>query len=325
MVRVGLSGWTYRGWRGKFYPQGLPQRCELAYAAGRYRALELNGSFYSLQRPESFGRWYAETPPGFLFAVKGPRFITHMLKLRRARTPLANFLASGLLRLSDKLGPILWQFPAALPYDEARFEEFFTMLPHDTQAALALAREHDQRLRGRNWLQIDARRPLRHAVEIRHDSYRSPAFIRQLRRHGIGLVVADTVEWPLLMDVTADFVYCRLHGSEQLYTSGYDPEALRRWAVRVRAWARGGEPRDALRVMARAPVAARGRDVFVFFDNDAKVRAPPDAAALQALLRADPSHAPAPTPGHDAPAGPDDARSGRRPATRAAPRSQAAA
>src|SRR5690606_14988247 len=117
MIRIGLSGWRYKGWRGgRFYPAGLPQRSELAWAAERYRAIELNGSFYSLQRPDSFGRWYAETPAGFLFAVKGPRFITHMLKLRRARTPLANFLASGLLRLEEKLGPILWQFPEALPY-----------------------------------------------------------------------------------------------------------------------------------------------------------------------------------------------------------------
>jgi uncharacterized protein YecE (DUF72 family) len=216
--------------------------------------------------------------------VKGPRFITHMLKLRRARTPLANFLASGLLRLEEKLGPILWQFPAALPYDEARFEEFFSLLPRDTAAALALARHHDHRLRGRSWLRTGARRPLRHAVEIRHDSFRSPAFIRQLRRHRIGLVVADTVEWPLLMDVTADFVYCRLHGSEQLYVSGYDEDALRRWAARVRAWARGSEPRDAVRVLPRSGARKRGRDVYVFFDNDAKVRAPVDAATLQALL-----------------------------------------
>ena len=285
MIRVGLSGWNYKGWRGPFYPQGLAHRQELAFAASRYGAIEINGSFYSLQRPESFARWHEQTPPGFVFAVKGPRFITHMLKLRRARTPLANFLASGLLRLEEKLGPILWQFPAALPYDEARFEEFFSLLPRDTAAALALARHHDHRLRGRSWLRTGARRPLRHAVEIRHDSFRSPTFIRQLRRHRIGLVVADTVEWPLLMDVTADFVYCRLHGSEQLYVSGYDDDALRRWAVRVRAWARGSEPRDAVRVLPRSGVRKRGRDVYVFFDNDAKVRAPVDAAALQTLVR----------------------------------------
>lgn len=283
-IRVGLSGWTYAGWRGRFYPPDLPRRLELAYAAARYGAIEINGTFYSLQRPESFRSWRAATPPGFRFAVKGPRFITHMLKLRGARTPLANFLASGVLGLEEKLGPILWQFPESLRHDEQRFEDFFHLLPRNTTAALDLAREHDDRMRGRTWLAEVKRRPLRHAVEIRHDSFCSPAFIHQLRRHRIGLVVADTVDWPLLMDVTADFVYCRLHGSRQLYVSGYGPSALRRWATRVRAWTRGSEPRDARRVLPRSPQASRGRDVFVFFDNDAKVRAPPDAAALQALL-----------------------------------------
>ncbi len=298
MIRIGLSGWTYKGWRGRFYPPGLPHRAELAYSATRYRAIEINGSFYSLQHPDSFARWHDETPAGFMFAVKGPRFITHMLKLRRARTPLANFLASGLLRLEEKLGPILWQFPEALPYDAERFEEFFRMLPRHTDAALQLAREHDQRLRGREWLHIDARRRMRHAVEIRHASFCCPQFIRQLRRHRIGLVVADTVDWPLLMDVTADFVYCRLHGSEQLYTSGYDEAALQRWALRTRAWARGTEPRDAARhrVLPRSALRARGRDVFVFFDNDAKVRAPVDAASLQQMLGCTPQGAPAARP-----------------------------
>jgi uncharacterized protein YecE (DUF72 family) len=287
-IRIGLSGWNYKGWRGKFYPKGLIQSRELAFAAQRYEAIEINGSFYSLQRPESFGRWYEQTPAGFLFAVKGPRFITHMLKLRGARTPLANFLASGVLRLEEKLGPILWQLPPFLHYDEQRIEEFFELLPHDTHAALNLARRHDARMRGRTWLRSGAKRPLRHALEIRHDSFRSPGFIRQLRRHRIGLVVADTVEWPLLMDVTADFVYCRLHGSQQLYVSGYDATALKRWASRVRAWSRGGEPRDAIRVMPALQKRGRVRDVFVFFDNDAKVRAPVDAAALQTLLNRSP-------------------------------------
>jgi len=289
MIRVGLSGWNYKGWRGKFYPKGLAQHRELAFAAQRYGAIEINGSFYSLQRPESFGRWYEQTPSGFMFAVKAPRFITHMLKLRRAHTPLANFLASGVLRLEEKLGPILWQLPPFLRYDKAKIEEFFRLLPRDTASALKLARQHDARLRGRNWLRTGEKRPLRHAVEIRHESFRSADFIRQLRRHRIGLVVADTVEWPLLMDMTADFVYCRLHGSEQLYVSGYDAGALRSWATRVRAWSRGTEPRDAVRVLPRSPGRARGRDVFVFFDNDAKVRAPADAATLQKLLKVIPA------------------------------------
>lgn len=284
MIRIGLSGWTYKGWRGTFYPSGLAHRRELAFAAERYGAIEINGSFYGLQTPGSYRRWREETPPGFLFAVKGPRYITHMRKLRSVRVPLANFLASGVLGLEEKLGPILWQFPPSLHYDPDRFEEFFELLPRNTCDAATLARSHDRNIRGRGLLRTGGRRPLRHAVEVRHDSFCSPAFIRQLRRHRIGLVVADTVEWPLLMDLTADFVYCRLHGSEELYVSGYAEAALRQWAVRVRAWGRGGEPRDARRVLPRSPVRAAGRDVFVFFDNDAKVRAPPDAAALQELV-----------------------------------------
>ena len=296
MIRIGLSGWRYEGWRGRFYPTGLRQRDELRFAAERFAAIELNGSFYSLQRPESFATWFDETPRDFRFAVKGPRFITHMLKLRRARTPLANFFASGVLRLGAKLGPILWQFPEALPFDAARFDEFFRLLPRNTERGLALARDHDQRLAGRNWLHIDVRRPMRHAVEVRHESYRSPEFIRLLRRHRIGLVVADAVDWPCLMDMTSDFVYCRLHGSQELYVSGYDDAALRRWATRVRAWAKGSEPRDAKRVLPRSSLRARGRDVFVFFDNDAKVRAPPDAQALQRLALAGPRYSPSATP-----------------------------
>lgn len=287
-VRIGISGWTYKPWRGVFYPKGLPQARELGFAATRFRAIEINGTFYSLQRPESFANWAARTPADFVFAVKGPRYITHMLKLRGAERPLANFLASGLLRLGPKLGPILWQFPARFRFDADRLAAFFDMLPRDTEAAAALARHHDARLDGRDWLLTDARRRLRHAIEIRHDSFRDPRFIDLLRAHDIALVCADTVEWPLLMDITSDFIYCRLHGSEQLYASGYDDDALDRWAQRVRAWAHGSEPEDALRAGAPAQRAA-ARDVFVFFDNDAKVRAPQDAAGLarqvEALLR----------------------------------------
>ena len=263
-----------------FYPERLPHSRELSYAARCFNAIEINGTFYGLQRPESFGRWREETPDGFVFAVKGSRYITHMLKLKDVRTPLANFMASGVLRLGPKLGPILWQFPPRMKFDAERFEAFLAMLPRDTRQASALARRHDGRLAGRSWLKSDCEQPVRHAVEIRHESFRSPAFVELLRRHGAALVCADTVEWPLLMDLTADFVYCRLHGSEQLYVSGYDSDALDRWAARVRAWAKGGEPTDAERVMGSAKRRTGGRDVFVFFDNDAKVRAPADAGAL---------------------------------------------
>jgi uncharacterized protein YecE (DUF72 family) len=289
-IRVGISGWTYAPWRGVFYPKGLPHKRELAYAAEHFGAIEINGTFYAMQRPESFGRWREETPDDFVFSVKGSRYITHMLKLRNVETPLANFLASGVLRLGPKLGPILWQFPARMVFDAERFDAFLGLLPRDTEQAAALARRHDARLNGRDWLERDVQQPLRHAVEIRNDSFRSPEFIKLLRHHRAALVCADTVEWPRLMDLTADFVYCRLHGSQELYVSGYDDAALDWWASRVRRWAEGGEPDDAERVLGPTKPRSGGRDVFVFFDNDAKVRAPADAAALAARLGIEASH-----------------------------------
>jgi uncharacterized protein YecE (DUF72 family) len=285
-VRVGISGWRYGGWRGVFYPEGLPQRRELEWASRQLDTIEINGSFYSLQRPEFYRAWHDETPEEFLFAVKGSRFITHMKKLRDVETPLANFFASGVLRLEEKLGPFLWQFPATFPFDEKRFDDFFTLLPRDTAEATRLARGHDERLRGRSWTRTRANRRLRHAAEIRHPSFACDAFVRLLRRHAIGLVVADTAgRWPLLEDVTADFVYVRLHGDEELYVSGYDDRALERWAERIRAWRRGTEPPDARRAgTTKAARRRRARDVYVYFDNDAKVHAPFDARRLRNLL-----------------------------------------
>lgn len=258
-IRVGISGWTYPPWRGVYYPKGLAQKKELAYAAERFRSVEVNGTFYGLQRPESFARWSEETPEGFVFAIKGSRYITHMKRLKEVETPLANFMASGLLRLGPKLGPILWQFPPQMKFDQERFARFFSLLPKDTEEALALARRHDGRMKGRVWLEAQGRGPVRHAVEIRHESFCCEAFIALLRRHGVVLVVADTPAWPLLMDVTADFVYCRLHGAEQLYASGYNDEALDRWAERVRAWSAGREPADANRASAPLKPRANGR------------------------------------------------------------------
>ena len=279
-VRIGISGWTYKPWRGVFYPEGLPQKRELTYAAETFSSIEINGTFYGLQRPESFAAWYDATPDDFLFAIKGSRYITHMRRLRDIEVPLANFLASGILKLRDKLGPILWQFPPRMKYEPSRFEDFLAILPRDTEEAARLSRRHDGRLDGRAYTQADRRRPLRHAFEIRHESFRCAEFIEQLRRHGAGLVVADTVEWPLLMDLTAGFVYCRLHGSEELYVSGYDDAALDRWARLVRAWASGHDPEEAERVLEPSRASRRGRDVYVYFDNDVKVRAPADAASL---------------------------------------------
>jgi uncharacterized protein YecE (DUF72 family) len=267
MVRIGISGWRYEPWRGVFYPKTLPHRRELEFAARHFPTLEINGSFYSLQRPEYYEQWYAESPPGFVYAVKGSRYITHMLRLKNIDKPLANFLASGILALKDKLGPFLWQFPRMFLFRPERLEEFFTKLPRDTAAALALARRRDARMTGRSRLAIDAVRPLRHAIEIRHESFVSEDFLSLLRKHGIGLVVADTAgKFPRLFDVTADFVYVRLHGDVQIYKSGYTPRALREWARRIRAWDRAG------------------KDVYVYFDNDVKVRAPFDALNLMDRL-----------------------------------------
>ena len=282
-IRIGVSGWTYAPWRRHFYPEGLVQKNELSFAARQFPALEINGTFYGLQKPEAFGRWAEATPEGFVFAVKGSRYITHMRRLRDVETPLANFLASGLLRLGPKLGPLLWQFPPSLRFDAGLMEDFLVLLPKDTHAAAALARKHDDRLTGRAWLQVDAKLPLRHAVEIRHESFRDPAFVDLLHRHGVALVCADTVEWPRLMDLTADFVYCRLHGSAELYRSRYDKTELERWAARIEAWAQGEPMRDG--EFAGDPDAtAQPREVFLFFDNTDKRHAPNDAASLMRML-----------------------------------------
>ena len=281
-IRIGISGWRYAPWRGKFYPEGLRQADELAYAARKFSTIEINGTFYSLQRPEFFESWRDATPDGFIFAIKGPRFITHMKTLKDVETPLANFCASGLLALKDRLGPWLWQLPPNFRFDGERLENFFRLLPRTTREVAALARRHDHRMKGRSYLRYDADLAIRHALEIRHDTFRDPAFIKLLRKHRIGLVVADTVEWPLLMDATADFVYVRLHGSEQLYASGYGPKALKRWAGRIEAWRQG---REAEGEHAGPPAAKKKRDVYVYFDNDAKVRAPFDALALARLIR----------------------------------------
>jgi len=267
MIRIGISGWRYEPWRGTFYPDGLPQRRELEFAARHFPTVEINGSFYSLQRPEYYEQWYRETPPGFVFAVKGSRYITHLLRLKEIEKPLANFFASGILALNEKLGPFLWQFPPMFPFKPERFEHFFALLPRDTRQALSLARKRDSRMTGRARLAIDATRPLRHAIEVRHKSFLDEAFVSLLRKHDIGLVVADTAgKWPKMFDVTADLVYVRLHGDVKIYTSGYGSRALDEWAQRIRGWDRDG------------------RDVYVYFDNDVKSRAPFDALSLMKKL-----------------------------------------
>jgi uncharacterized protein YecE (DUF72 family) len=282
-IRIGVSGWTYAPWRGAFYPKGLAQKRELAHASSVFPAIEINGTFYGLQTPDSFARWADETPDDFVFAVKAPRFITHIKRLRDPAIPLANFFASGILRLGRKLGPILWQFPPSFHFDAALLDAFLGLLPHDPEEAGACATLHDDRIKARAWLRPDGVPKLRHAVEIRHDSFRDPAFTALLREHGVALVCADTVEWPRLMDLTSDFVYCRLHGSEELYRSRYEDEALDRWADRVRGWSRGKPMRDGDFVDPRHKPKGP-RDVFLFFDNTDKLHAPDDAQALMRRL-----------------------------------------
>ena len=220
-----------------------------------------------------------------MFAVKGGRFITHMKRLKDVKTPLANFFASGLLRLEEKLGPILWQVPPNFRYDRERLSAFFSLLPRDTQHAASLARKHDERLRGRSWTRTGENRPLRHALEVRHPSFENPDFIALLREHDIAMVVADTAgKWPLIEDTTSSFVYVRLHGDEELYVSGYTNEALERWSRKIAAWASGRTPASA-RLVARRCAPASSRDVFVYFDNDVKVHAPFDAITLAHHLK----------------------------------------
>ncbi|MFT0858732.1 DUF72 domain-containing protein [Ancylobacter sp. G4_0304] len=282
-IRIGVSGWTYGPWRGNFYPKGLVQKRELAFAASRFTSIEVNGTFYGLQRPESFTRWAQATPDDFVFAVKGSRFITHTKRLRDAEGALANFLASGVLCLGPKLGPLLWQLPPTLRFDAGLIRDFLALLPKDTEAAARLARRHDERLDSRAATSTDAKRPLRHALEIRHDSFRTPAFIDLLRAQNVALVCADTVSWPRLMDLTDDFIYCRLHGSSELYRSRYGDDDLDRWAARAAAWAAGRPMKDGDFAAPDMP-AMRPRDVFMFFDNTDKLHAPDDARRLMKRL-----------------------------------------
>jgi uncharacterized protein YecE (DUF72 family) len=280
---IGISGWRYAPWRGVFYPPELPERDELKFAAERFPTIELNGSFYSLQRPEYYERWYAQVPDDFVFAIKGSRYITHMLRLRGVEKALANLFASGVLALDDKLGPMLWQLPPTLQLDVERLEDFFALLPRTTKEAAKLARRHDERVKGRAYLRAHADRDIRHALEVRHESFATAELVELLRAHDIALVVADTAgRWPFLEDVTADFVYVRLHGDVELYKSGYTDAALERWAARIRAWRDGRKPPSA-KLVARPPRLER-RDVYVYFDNDVKVHAPYDAMNLAAKV-----------------------------------------
>jgi uncharacterized protein YecE (DUF72 family) len=258
----------------------------LEFASRQFNSIEINGSFYSLQRPSSYQRWYEETPPGFIFSVKGGRFITHMKRLRDIEIPLANFFASGVLRLREKLGPILWQFPPMFRWNKEKFENFFELLPRDSEAASSLAKKHNEKLKGRASIATDKRRRIRYAIEIRHESFMVPEFFKLLRRHRMAFVFSDAAaKWPYAEDLTTDFVYCRLHGAEKLYASGYDDRAIEKWARRIEKWRDGKQPRDAKLLMPHAEMPRGSRDIYFYFDNDAKVHAPFDAKRLGKRIR----------------------------------------
>jgi uncharacterized protein YecE (DUF72 family) len=289
-IRIGISGWRYAGWRDVFYPPELTQARELAFASRALQTIEINGSHYALQTPASYQAWYQATPPDFMFTVKAPRYVTHILRLRgeRCATAIANFLASGIFNLREKLGPILWQFPPSFRFDPELFEAFLRSLPTDTESAATVAKKHDSHVRHTS-VTIDDKRPLRHAIEIRHPSFCDETFIQMLRKYNAALVFSDsTARWPYMEDVTSSFIYMRLHGSETLYGGAYADAALDRWAQRIRTWSSGKEPRDAQRIAGKAPKEKGARDVFCYFDNDQKVKAPFDAARLISRLHGSP-------------------------------------
>jgi len=259
-IYTGIGGWTFEPWRGVFYPKGLPHTKELAYAASHLTSIEINGTFYRSQSAATFRKWAAEVPDGFVFSVKGPRFVVQRRELRDAGESVARFFASGVCELGDRLGPILWQFAPTKKFDEADFAAFLKLLPAS----------------------IDGRR-IRHVVEVRHDSFRTPAFIALLRKFSIPVVFAEHVTYPAIADVTGDFVYARLQQGKDTIATGYSPEALDQWTRRVRAWAAGETPAD-LPCIDGHP-EPKPRDVFVYFIHEGKVRAPAAAMGLIERLR----------------------------------------
>jgi uncharacterized protein YecE (DUF72 family) len=263
MIGVGIGGWTFEPWCGTFYPAGLARARELAYAAERLTSIEVNGTFYRTQTPQTFRKWAAEAPDGFVFSLKGPRYATNRTRLAEAGASVARFVESGITELGAKLGPILWQFAPTKRFDEEDFSAFLALLPREADG-----------------------RALRHAVEVRHDSFCTPAFIALLRRHGVPVVYADADKFPAIADTTGDFVYARLQRCAEDEPTGYSAEALDLWARRVGLWAGGGEPDDLPRVGPPGAAHGKPRDCFVYFIAGAKVRAPAAAVALLGRLGA---------------------------------------
>ena len=277
-VRVGISGWSYRHWRGDFYPEGLPIKRELEFALARFATIEVNRTFYSLVSPASFSRWYDSAPEGFQYAIKGSRFITHNKKLRDVGDGLANFFASGLLELGEKLGPILWQVGPHLAFDPDRLRGFLEQLPSDT-AEMAWMSRH-QTLPGRETVtETDVIRPVRHVLEARHPSWFTGEASSLAREFGMAFAASHSSRWPYVEEVTAPFVYVRLHGPAELYSSPYSSDFLWDLAGRVVDWSRG-------RPQAPKPGKDRlGRDVYVYFDNDTGGYAPRQARLLDRMVR----------------------------------------
>lgn len=277
-VRTGIAGWVFAPWRGAFYPAGLPQKEELAYASEHLGVIEINATFRALQKPASFRNWAGQTPDDFVFSIKGPQLITHIKRLKDIEAPLANFLASGPLGLGAKLGPFVWQLPPNFSYNADRMENFLALLPKSAAEAAGFAARHE------DWMEeavtgTDGVTAIRHAIEVRHESFAVPEFIAQMRKHNVALVVADTAEWPTL-DLTADFAYCRLQGAPE--RESYDEADLDRWAERIAAWSEGRPMTDG-KFVAEQP-EERPRDVFAFFVSTDKVHAPRNAMALAERL-----------------------------------------
>jgi uncharacterized protein YecE (DUF72 family) len=256
-IRVGVGGWTYEPWRGTFYPKGLAQKSELDYASRHLTSIEINGTYYGSQKPESFARWHDETPDGFIFSVKGPRFTTNRRVLAEAGSSIERFFASGVIRLGDKLGPVNWQFLPTKKFDAEDFEAFLKLLPQSVEG-----------------------RVIRHVVEVRHESFRVPEFIALLRRYGIATVLTDSDDYPEIPDVTAPFVYLRLQRCAEKVATGYPPAALDGWAKRARAWAKGATPADLSPIGEPEKKPPKHRDVLVYMINGFKPKAPAAAMAL---------------------------------------------
>ena len=258
-IHVGIGGWVFEGWRDNFYPKGLSQKRELEYASRKLTAIEVNGTYYGSQRPESFARWHEETPEDFIFTLKGPRFATNRRVLAEAGESIEKFVTGGITRLKKKLGPINWQFMATKKFDAKDFGAFLALLP-EKQDGIAL----------------------RHAVEVRHPSFACAEFVALCRTYGVAIILAGDSEFPMLADVTADFVYVRLMGTSEKEKLGYSKPAIEKWAARAKDWSKGGLPKD-LPLLAK-PAAKKPREVFLFVISGAKARNPHAAQALIAAL-----------------------------------------